>query len=68
MTGTRLTFLADHFVVRFYQVTKIFGTSDWDTSAFSAKILCNFGLSAYFEMSVLREICEHIMLSCFHFW
>ena len=68
MTVARLTFLADNFVVRCYQVTKLFGTWDWITGALSARIPGNFGPSAYVEISVLREMCEHIMFHWFHFW
>ena len=68
MTVARFTLLADNFVARSFQVTKHFGTWDWITGALSAKIPGNFGPSANFEISVLREMSERIVFPWFHFW
>ena len=56
VTVSRFTSFTQNFVICCYQITKLFCSKYWISSAFSAKRTCNFGSLAYFAISVLRKV------------
>ena len=55
-------FLIENFVISCYQVTELVCSRYCFASAPSAKSLRNFGLQAYFAISVFREVSKDIEL------
>ena len=53
---SRFTSFTENFVICCWQVTNIFCSKYWISSAFSARRPCNLGPLAYFAISVFRDI------------
>ena len=68
LRAARLTLLLENYVVGRYHVTKLCCAAYVVVGALSAWSPCNLGPSAYFAVSIFRELCEHLVLPRFHFW